>query len=125
MGALRDDPGGHALTAGIGWYATTHSMGLYGTSPPAGGFRRFDTQAAVDATPQRTVVEGYEGSATIETYTVSHDRAGAREIAFVAARTPESRRTWTSTRDDDLMLALETEELLGAPVRVKDGEVRC
>jgi len=125
VGALRDDPGGHALTAGIGWYATTHSMGLYGTSPPAGGFRRFDTQVAVDATPQRTVVEGYEGPATIETYTVSHDRAGAREIAFVAARTPESRRTWTSTRDDDLMLALETEELLGAPVRVKDGEVRC
>lgn len=124
VGRLRADPDAYALTAGVGWYATTHSMGLYGTQPPAYGFQRIDTQPAVDATPCRAVAPGYDGAATLETYTVAHDRAGAPERAFAAALTPDGARTWGTSTDPDLMHALETEELLGSPVTISDGVLR-
>jgi len=125
VGRLRADPGSLGFASGVGWYATTHSAGLYGTRPPEGGFRRIDPQAMVDAGPRRTVAEGYEGPATLETYTVSHDREGARARAFLALLTPAGARTWASSTNPGLMSALETEELLGAPFRVKEGEPTC
>ena len=32
--ALRAAPGTHALVSGLGWFATKHSFGVYGTEPP-------------------------------------------------------------------------------------------
>ena len=123
VGRLRADAGAFALAAGVGWYATTHSMGLYGTEPPADGFRRVDTQPSVDASPRRAVAPDHDGAATLETYTVAHDRAGVPERAFAAALTPDGARTWGSSTDPDLMHALETEELLGKPVKISLGHL--
>ena len=123
VGRLRDDPGTLALASGLGWYATTHSSGLYGTNPPRQGFRRVDPQEVVDAGPRRSVAEGYEGPAELETYTVGHDRDGVPARAFLALLTPDGARTWASSTDADLMAALEAEELLGAPFRVRNGVV--
>ncbi|MFA5883912.1 MAG: acetyl-CoA acetyltransferase [Acidimicrobiia bacterium] len=116
VGRLREEPGSLGLASGVGWYATTHSAGLYGTRPPADGFRRVDPQAVVDAGARRAVAEGYEGTGTLETYTVSHDRDGAPERAFLAVLTPDGARAWASSTDLDLMVALETEELLGTEI---------
>jgi acetyl-CoA C-acetyltransferase len=122
---LRADSGAHALAAGVGWYATTHSIGVYGTEPPGDGFRRIDAQAAVDNTPRRAVAEAYDGPATLETFTVTHGRDGEREMAFAAALTLDGARVWASSTDSDVMLALETGELLGSPVEIKEGSLRC
>jgi acetyl-CoA C-acetyltransferase len=121
---LRDDPDdrAHAITVGVGWYATTHSMGLYGKQPLPGGFRA--VRPALDDQPRCEVAVGHEGPGTIETYTVSHARDGRPERAFVAVRTGAGARAWASSTDDDLMRALETEELLGASVTVAHGEAR-
>ena len=36
-----------------GGYVTKHSFGVYGTRPPANGFRHAEPQAEIDAGPQR------------------------------------------------------------------------
>jgi acetyl-CoA C-acetyltransferase len=121
VGRLREEPGSLGLVSGLGWYATTHSAGMYGTRPLEGGFRSIDPQAVVDAGRRRTVAEGYEGTGELETYTVSHDRDGAPERGFLALLTPDGARTWASSTDPGLLTALETEELLGARFGVKKG----
>ena len=121
---LCDDPDeeAHAITVGVGWYATTHSMGLYGKQPRPGGFRA--VRPSLEGVPRCAVADGYEGPGTIETYTVSHARDGASERAFLAVRTPDDARAWATSSDPDLMHALETEELLGRPVTVAHWEAR-
>ena len=81
---LRTDPGTLGLVTGLGWYSTKHAVGLWSTTPPAEGFRHTCPQEAVDALPRRTPAPHYEGNATIETYTVMHDRDEAPELAIVA-----------------------------------------
>jgi acetyl-CoA C-acetyltransferase len=122
---LRLDPDerAHAITVGVGWYATTHSMGLYGKRAVPGGFRA--VRPSLDDGHRRSVAVDYEGPGTIETYTVSHARDGAPERAFLAVRTPDGARAWAASTDADLMHALETEELLGRPVAVTKGVARC
>ena len=124
VGRLREDPGSLGFASGVGWYATTHSAGLYGTRPPESGFRRLDPQTAVDAGPRRAVATAYDGRGELETYTVSHDRDGAPERAFLAVRTPDDARAWATSTDPDLLLALEAEELLGSPVEIRVGRAR-
>jgi acetyl-CoA C-acetyltransferase len=128
VGRLRDAEADSAAdaygaTVGVGWYATTHSMGLYGRRPPAGGFRRVRPSLADVA--GCAVAADYEGSGRIETYTVSHNRDGSTERAFLAVRTVDGARAWATSTDPDLMDALETEELLARPVTVVQGEARC
>jgi acetyl-CoA C-acetyltransferase len=121
---LRDDPDrdATACTIGVGWYATTHSMGLYGREPLRDGFRR--VRPSLDGSATVTVADGYDGLGTIETYTVSHARDGQAEGAFLAIRTPDGARAWAASTDRDVMDALETDELLGRPVTVLRGEAR-
>lgn len=125
VGALRadPDPGALGFASGVGWFATTHSAWLYATRPPAGGFRRLSPQAEVDAGPRREPVADHDGPVTVETYTVSHDRDGAPERAFVAGLLADGRRAWGTSTDPDLLVALEREELLGAPATVRGGLV--
>ena len=40
---LRGEAGALGMATGLGWYATKHAVGLYGTRPPAEGFRRWET----------------------------------------------------------------------------------
>src|SRR3546814_18624170 len=63
------------VTANSG-YLTKHSIGVYATEP-GGGFARASAQAATDSEPVTEVVEGYDGGAVLEAWTVLHDRAGA------------------------------------------------
>jgi acetyl-CoA C-acetyltransferase len=125
VGRLRADPDARAkaFTVGVGWYATTHSMGLYGKQALPGGFRA--VRPTIADAPGCEVAVDYEGPGTIETYTVSHARDGTPEIAFLAVRTPDGARAWAASTDVDLMHALEREELLGRPVSVAQGVARC
>lgn len=118
VGRLRGDPGAHGLVSGIGWYATTHAMGVYGTEPGPAEFRSFDVQDAVDSSPRRAVVVDDQAQGALETFTVTHDRHGEPERAVLAVLTPDGARAWGVSTEAEVMVALETEELLGRQVTV-------
>ena len=118
---------------GLGWYLTKHSVGLYGTDPrpdhrsgaeveslpegtaveSAGGFTWADPQPAVGSLPQCPPDADAEGEVTVETYSVSCDRAGVPVRGVVACRTPEGRRAWAEVTDPDHLALLVTEEGCG------------
>ncbi len=113
VAALRRRPGAVGMVTGLGWYLTKHAVGLYGTNPPSGGFRRMDCQAAADAETAvrpwseaahtgaplrglRRAAGGASGPATIEAYTVVFRRDGTPEKAIVACLLPDGTRTWVN-----------------------------
>ena len=126
---LRNEaPGTLGLCSANGGFTTKHALGLYGTEPPAGGFRHASTQAEADAlaAPGREVApDDHAGPVTVEAYTVMHGRDGDHEVALAAALLPDGRRAWCSTRDADTMAALVDEECCGrAAQRAASGSLR-
>ena len=61
----------------------------YSTEPPAGGFRHASAQAEVDALDRRAIVTDYDGSVTIESFTVMHERDGSPALTIAACLTPD------------------------------------
>jgi acetyl-CoA C-acetyltransferase len=123
-GVLREDPGSIGLCSANGGFLTKHAMGLYSTEPPAAGFRWEDVQAEVDQAPTTELAEDHTGPVTVESYVVMHERDGSMANAVVASRTPDGRRTWASTTDQDLMKAMTTDDLVGRAGTVADGTIR-
>ncbi len=117
VGALRAEPGAAALVTGLGWYATKHSVGIYGSRPPAHGgrapFAWRDVQPEVDALPRCRVDAEATGPVRIETYTVTFDRDGGAERGIVACRTAEGSRAWANVGDPDALALLCAEEGIG------------
>ena len=122
-GRLRDDTDAVGVVTALGWYATKHSVGIYSKKPPAQPFRAETPQAKVDAQPARELDAEYEGPATVEAYTVTHDRDGQPELGIVSLLTPAGARTWANTRDAGLMKALTNEEINGRKATVTAGIV--
>ncbi len=119
---LRGDPGTYGLCTANGWYLTKHAAGIYSTTPPAAGaFRYADAQAEVDATPSRRHIPDHDGPATIESYTVMHERDGSPALAVVACLTPGGERTWANSTDPDLMKAMTVDEFVGRPCSLRSG----
>jgi acetyl-CoA C-acetyltransferase len=122
---LRESPGAVCLCTANGGYTTKHALGLYATKPPvAGTFMVDDVQAEVDATPSRQAIDEYDGTATIESYTVMHGRDGRPEQGLGAGITPDGARVWWTSNDADTMQALLAEEWVGKAAKVfADGRV--
>ncbi len=125
---LRDDPGTTGLVWANGGYLTKHAFGLYSTEPPADGFAHVHPQDEIDALPSREVSTDHDGPATVETYTVMHDKSGEPERGLFALRLDDGRRAWGVTEDADtlaLMVATDTEgEMIDRRVsRAADGQV--
>jgi acetyl-CoA C-acetyltransferase len=117
VGTLRAEPGSVGLATGLGWYATKHSVGVYGSRPPAhegrDGFAWRDVQPEVDVLPQCTVDSAATGPVRVETYTVAFDRAGNPERGIVACRTADDHRAWGNIVDPDTLAQLCAEEGIG------------
>ncbi len=117
LGVLRDDPGSLGLVNANGGYLTKHAMCVYSTRPPAAGtFRWEDVQAQVDALPSVELDDAPDGPATVETYTVMHDRDGAPEQGLIAARMVDGRRAWGASREADVLAAMLDGEFVGRPI---------
>ena len=125
--ACRADPGSLGLVHALGWYATKHSVGLYGTEPPARGFVRVPpevTQRQVDADPPRPVAGTFAGDAIVEATSVVFERDGAPAVAVLSLLTDDGRRILANTRDTDAMTSMTTEAWEGRRVRItNDGTV--
>jgi hypothetical protein len=65
------------------------------------------------------VSEQRDGTATVESYTVTHGSDGAPQRLIIAARSLDKVRTWCHSTDLDLMTHAESEELIG-----RTGEIR-
>lgn len=119
---LTATPGAIGLITANGGYLTKHSFGIYGTRPPAGGFRWEDVQSRVDAEPTRAAEVEWEGIGTVETWTTPFDREGAPEKAYLAVRTPANTRTLAVLHDRSEAAASVAEDIAGAKVTVRaDG----
>jgi acetyl-CoA C-acetyltransferase len=116
--ALRTDPTSQGLVTALGWFCTKHSWGVYGASPPPEGFRWSNPQDSIDRLA-RCDSEQRDGTAIVESYTVTHGPDGSPERLIIAARTPKRSRTWCHSSEAALMEASETTELIG-----RTGEIR-
>lgn len=119
---LRREPEKKGLVGAMGWYLTKHSLGIYSGVPREGGWQRPDMsrdQEEIDSMPHPELAETAEGDATIETYTVMHDRDGRPEYGIVIGRLEDGRRFVANPEPEPSLLRRMTEEeAVGARGRV-------
>jgi acetyl-CoA C-acetyltransferase len=123
---IREKPEEVGLVTGVGLYLTKHSLGIYGGSEPEGPWNRDhleNIQEKIDGMESPELCLAPEGSATVETYTVTHDRDNAPDGSIIIARMDDGRRCFARTDPDpDLLTAMETEEFIGRKGQVRKGE---
>lgn len=112
---LRRTPGSVGMATGLGWYATKHAIGIYGSRPPAQvpGFAWRDVQDEVDRLARVAVDEDAQGEVELETYTVVYDRDGAPERAIAVCRTRSGDRALAGVTDPDTLAELVSSEVGG------------
>jgi acetyl-CoA C-acetyltransferase len=121
---LRKDPGSLGLVTANGGNVDKHAFGLFGTEPPADGFRYECPQAEIDAVEGRKVVESFVGPVRIETWTVMHDRENEPERYHGTCLTEDGDRVWALSHDTGLYGAALTEDLGGRAATLdSDGEL--
>ncbi|MBM3805513.1 MAG: acetyl-CoA acetyltransferase [Actinobacteria bacterium] len=117
-----DDKPEHGFIWANGGYATKHSFGIYSNSPSRNAYRHASPQAEVDALPKRELATAAEaatslvGRATIEAYTVMHDRDGKPETAIASTLLGDSRRAWATSKDPQVAASLCSGEWVGRQV---------
>ncbi len=119
MNDLRDRPGAKGLVWANGGWATKHSFGVYGTTPPV-SFQHAYPQDEIDAMPRRALAEpaDAQGSATIEAYTVMFSRGGEPETASAACLLADGRRAWGTSSDTTLAAAMCQGEWVGRAAKL-------
>ena len=116
----------NSSTSGFIWanggYATKHSFGIYSSAPPKNGFKHGSPQSIIDslakrelATPEQAAASD-SGKATIEAFTVMHDRDGQPETTIAATLLKDSRRAWATTTDRQVTAALCSGEWVGQQI---------
>jgi acetyl-CoA C-acetyltransferase len=106
----RRSPEEFGLVTANGYYATKHSVGVYGASPPARAWGRTPPEAFQErlALPESLEVDlTPSGRFTVDAYTVWHDRSGAPEYSVLCGRTESGKRAWGRTPEGDLGLLEE------------------
>jgi len=117
--------GRRGMVTALGWYVTKHAIGVYGPEPGPTSWAepRPSLQPTLDAMPPPELVERPEGPATIETYTIVHDRSGAPERGLVIGRLADGRRFLAVVDGDRAVLEqLEAREGVGRSGRVRPGD---
>lgn len=125
---LETGPGSLGLVTSLGWYATKHAVGLYGTAPPPSGFVEADTaseQAEIDATALPLARVGDELDSTVGTVIGSsafYDREQRTYAAPVYATLDDGTRVAAAARSlDDVAPVVAARFLVGARVHVDNG----
>jgi len=124
-------PGGLGMATGVGWFVTKHALGIYGSTPPPGGFRRGDTggaQSLIDDSAVETAAGVDEATpAVVLAATVVRDHDGQPTGAPLIARLPDGRQMALAPADDEVveaMGALDVPGLVGSSVVVRPGPAR-
>jgi acetyl-CoA C-acetyltransferase len=122
VGELRERPGEKGLIWANGGYATKHAFGVYSATPPTSGFRHANPQDRIDALPKRNILDvgASQGPATIEGYTVMHDREGRPERAIATVLDDNGDRAWGVSDDHDTTSAMCEGEWVGRRIRLDE-----
>jgi acetyl-CoA C-acetyltransferase len=115
--AIRSAPDTIALVTALGWYATKHAVGIYGSRAGTGRWDRDlgREQAAIDATALPAPLDSHDGAVTAEAFVIRHGRDGEPRAGVVLARTARGERVLAVMDADPLALsALEREEIVGS-----------
>ena len=117
---LRDGTGTTGLIWANGGYTTKHAFGVYSTTPPTRAFAYDYPQDAIDALPQRQLASPADaaGEATVEAYSVMHDRDGNPERSIASCILDDGRRAWADTESVDVGRDMCTNEWVGKRVRL-------
>ena len=124
---LRAKARSFGLVTANGNWVTKHSYGIYSTTPFEGPWQRENPsvlQAELDRLPLAPFTELPQGNATIETFTVMHDKSGPSFGVVLGRLVDTGQRFVANTpRDTASLLALQEQESLGRPgtVEQRDG----
>lgn len=123
---LRAQPGAVGMVTALGWYITKHAAGVYSTTPKEAEWRQPDMtadQQEINAMPHPELVEQAGGAATIETYTVIHDRDGKPDYAIIVGDLEDGRRFLANAEPDASVLGEMTKrEMVGVRGRVNHDD---
>jgi acetyl-CoA C-acetyltransferase len=122
LDVLREDPGARGLVTSIGGFVSKHSFGIYGSEPPASGFRFEDVPLSPASAPRRELSEDFEGSATIETYALRYVDGEPSRVTL-ACLDRDGIRSWACSEDREVLDDMTRHEWIGRPVRVRRGGV--
>lgn len=128
VGLSRERPEGIGLATALGWFVTKHSVGLYSATPPPNGWRRpdlSDVQAAIDATAL-PVAAGDEasGEATVDAFTVIHDREAGPASVPIIATLSDGRRACAVVEDRAFAAEVSGGQLVGARIKIRPADGR-
>jgi acetyl-CoA C-acetyltransferase len=120
VGVLRDDADSIGFVTANGGIVQKHAFGVYSAQPPRSGqFRSAHPQFAIDSAEERRQVVGdYIGPATMESWTVMHERDGSPSRAHATVLLDDGRRAWGVSNDGATMALLETDDIAGRAVEI-------
>jgi len=119
---VRASPGIKGLVTANGNYVTKQSVGIYSTEPAEKPFSPKNPsiyQAQINSQKGPSVTEFANGNATIETYTIMHDRKGPSFGILFGRLADKSRFIANTPEDIGLMSKMTSEDYLGASGKVK------
>jgi acetyl-CoA C-acetyltransferase len=116
---LREGRGKHGLVSSVSGVLTKQGFGLWSREPSRSGFEFRDVSDDVARTvPAKDVVESATGIASIAGYTVVYERG--RPPRGVAIVDVGNARAVVQSEDPALVARMETTELCGASVQIRD-----
>lgn len=131
---LRDGHADNGLLYGNGGYVTKHHAAVLLRQPPKQAPTNVELNAVVAAKragkPAITLLEEYEGPATVETYLLKYDGSGDPQSATIVARTPDGARTVATIHPHDyraqaLLINGEREPIgLAGHIALVDGQMQ-
>jgi acetyl-CoA C-acetyltransferase len=121
---LRENPGKYGMVQALSWFISKHSVGIYSGIPPEGPFNVVDPatyQKELDGLSGTKIVDEAYGMATVETYTVIHDREGRPVSSIIIGRLEDGRRFIAKGEDDEGSLReMMAKEIIGKRGTVKN-----
>jgi len=122
---LRQRRDAFGLIGANGGHMSKYAVGIYSAQPAP--FARCDSsalQARVDSWPAPGVAGEADGPATIESYTVVHDRSGPSQAVVVGRLDGTGERFLANTHDEDdrTLHSMIEEDPLGAAIHVRSFE---
>jgi len=121
---LRNKPGKAGFVGANGGFLSKYSAGVYSTIPrPWRNWSSTALQAELDAVPAQPLLDGYDGTGTVETASVLHVR-GVTEMAVIIGRTAQGLRFIARSRpgDDTTIATAHENDVLGWSVTVANSE---
>jgi len=124
---LRKEPEKKGLVQALSWFISKHSVGIYSGTPGRSTWHPLSPQSyqeELDRIKGPPLVDEASGRATVETYTLFHDRQGLPVDATVIGRLEGGARFLAKpVKDPSLLTAMMEQEFIGreGKARHRDG----